>query len=54
MVDKSIWLKDIGMTLSKSFSKYGYKIPTGDVPLCMLRVASLFDGEAKLMVKYWG
>ena len=44
----------MGQTLSENLSKYGYRIPTGDAPFCLIRLASLFRGDAKMMVKYWG
>jgi hypothetical protein len=49
----SLWFKDIAKILKHHYGKY-YKIKTGELKYCTIKLAGLFDAKAKLAIPYWG
>jgi hypothetical protein len=47
----SLWFKEIGVALKGAFPEY--KIKTGELGLCPVKLASLFDAGAKKIIPLW-
>jgi nucleoside-diphosphate-sugar epimerase len=54
IVAESLWMSDMALKLKAEFEKYGYKVPTSLISKCLLRVASIFDSNAKAILPLYG
>jgi hypothetical protein len=50
--NKSLWLREVAEILKEEFGAT-YKINSGDLRYCTLRIASIFYASAKLILPYW-
>ena len=47
-----MWIRDIAMALKEDFGKH-YKIKTGELKYCTIKIASVFDKSVKLLLPMW-
>jgi nucleoside-diphosphate-sugar epimerase len=47
--DKSMWIKDIADLLHNKYASRGYKIPTIQFPVFLVRILALFDKKIALL-----
>lgn len=50
---KSLWFQNIAEALNEEYGKW-YKIKTGELRYCTLKIACIFDKQARLIAPMWG
>jgi nucleoside-diphosphate-sugar epimerase len=49
----AFWMKDMCEVLRKEFAPYGYKIPKSELKRCTLKLAGIFDRQARSIIPMW-
>ncbi len=50
----NLWLKDIAAIFDKEFKPLGYKVPTKEAPLFVMKMVAAFDKTARMVMPAWG
>ena len=54
LVENSYKMEELAGVLHGEYAKFGYPIPTKQLPYFMIQIASIFDGEAAMVKEMWG
>ena len=54
LMDKSLWMREIGEILHRNFGDMGYTIPTAEAKYCFVKFIGFFRADAAKIASYWG
>ena len=54
LVNRTIWFQEVAVTLHDEFHPQGYDFSTKELQRCVMKFASWFKPEIKLVLKSWG